>query len=152
MAPNTAFDFDFLDENLAQLYNTEERSGYLFLVFASIAIVIACVGLFGLAAYIVGNRVKEIGVRKVLGASAASVVLLLLKDFNKLILVAIVVAVPVTILIMRSWLQGFAYYQSIQPTVFVYGGLLALLIAWLTVSYQSIKAAVANPVKALRSD
>lgn len=152
LAPNTAFDFDFLDENLAQLYNTEERSGYLFLVFASIAIVIACVGLFGLAAYIVGNRVKEIGVRKVLGASSASVVLLLLKDFNKLILVAIVVAVPVTILIMRSWLQGFAYYQSIQPTVFVYGGLLALLIAWLTVSYQSIKAAVANPVKALRSD
>jgi len=152
LAPNTAFDFDFLDENLAQLYDTEARSGYLFLVFASIAIVIACVGLFGLAAYIVGNRVKEIGVRKVLGASSSSVVFLLLKDFNKLILVAIVVAVPVTILIMRSWLQGFAYYQNIQPMVFVYGGLLALLIAWGTVSYQSIKAAVANPVKALRSD
>lgn len=152
LTPNTAFDFDFLDENLAQLYNTEERSGYLFLVFASIAIVIACVGLFGLAAYIVGNRVKEIGVRKVLGASSASVVMLLLKDFNKLILLAVLVAVPVTILIMRSWLQGFAYYQSIQPMVFVYGGVLALLIAWITVSYQSIKAAVANPVKALRSE
>ena len=152
MVPTTAFTFDFLDQNLAQLYDTEERSGYLFLVFASIAIVIACVGLFGLAAYIVGNRVKEIGVRKVLGASSASVVFLLLKDFNKLILVAIVVAVPVTILIMKSWLQGFAYYQSIRPEVFVIGGVLALVIAWVTVSYQSIKAAVANPVKSLRSE
>ena len=152
MVPNTSFTFNFLDENLAQLYDTEARSGYLFLVFASIAIVIACVGLFGLAAYIVGNRVKEIGVRKVLGASSISVVIMLLKDFNKLILIAIVVAVPVTVLIMRSWLEGFAYYQNIRPMIFVYGGLLALIIAWVTVSYQSIKAAVANPVKALRSD
>ncbi len=152
MVPGSAFSFEFLDENLAQLYNTEERSGYLFLVFATIAIVIACVGLFGLAAYIVGNRVKEIGVRKVLGASSASVVFMLLKDFNKLILLAVVIAVPVTVLIMRSWLEGFAYYQGIRPTVFVFGGLLALLVAWLTVSYQSVKAAVANPIKALRSD
>lgn len=152
MVPNSAFSFDFLDENLAQLYNTEERSGYLFLVFASIAIVIACVGLFGLAAYIVGNRVKEIGVRKVLGASSVSVVLMLMKDFNKLILIAVLVAVPVTVLIMRSWLEGFAYYQHIRPAIFVIGGVLALLVAWATVSYQSIKAAVANPVKALRSD
>lgn len=152
MVPNSAFTFEFLDENLAQLYNTEERSGYLFLVFASIAIAIACIGLFGLAAYIVGNRVKEIGVRKVLGASSASVVFMLLKDFNKLILIALVVAVPVTVLIMRSWLEGFAYYQEIRPEIFVFGGLLALLVAWVTVSYQSIKAAVANPIKALRSD
>lgn len=152
MVPNSALSFEFLDENLSKLYNTEERSGYLFLVFATIAIVIACVGLFGLAAYIVGNRVKEIGVRKVLGASSASVVIMLLKDFNKLILIAVVIAVPVTVLIMRSWLEGFAYYQGIRPTVFVFGGLLALFVAWATVSYQSIKAAVANPVKALRSD
>ncbi len=152
MAPNVPFTYNFLDQNLAQLYNAEQRSGYLFLVFTAIAIAIACVGLFGLAAYIVGNRVKEIGIRKVLGASSAGVVFLLLKDFNKLVIIAIVIALPVTVLIMRPWLDGFAYHQAIRWENFVIGGLLALVIAWLTVSYQSIRAAVANPVKALRSE
>ncbi len=152
VAPNIPFSYNFLDQNLAQLYNAEERSGYLFLVFTAIAIAIACVGLFGLAAYMVGNRVKEIGIRKVLGASAAGVVFLLLKDFNKLVMLSIIIALPITILIMRPWLDGFAYHESIQWQNFLYGGLLALAVAWITVSFQSIKAAVANPIKALRSE
>ena len=152
MSPNVPFTYNFLDENLDQLYAAEQRSGYLFVVFTAIAISIACVGLFGLAAYIVGNRVKEIGIRKVLGASSKGVVFLLLKDFNKLVIISIVLALPVTVLIMNPWLEGFAYYQSIQWQNFLLAGLIALVIAWGTVSYQSIKAAIANPIKALRSE
>ena len=124
----------------------------MFAVFSCLAIIIACVGLFGLTAYTAGVRTKEIGVRKVLGASVGSVVMLLSKDFTKLILIAFVLAVPLAWYLMSSWLQEFAYRIELDAKVFLLAGLIAVLISWVTVSYQSIKAAIANPIKSLRSE
>jgi putative ABC transport system permease protein len=152
LAPEQPFKFQFLDENLNAQYESEKRAGQVFGVFSGLAIIIACVGLFGLAAYTANLRTKEIGVRKVMGASVRSVVFLLSKDFTKLILVAFVLAVPLSWYIMENWLEGFAYRIQMGVGVFLLAGLTALLISWITVSYQSIKAAVVNPVKSLRSE
>jgi putative ABC transport system permease protein len=133
-------------------YESEARAGQIFGVFSGLAIIIACVGLFGLAAYTASLRTKEIGVRKVLGATVGSVVFLLSKEFTKLILIAFIIAVPCAWYIMDNWLQGFAYRTELGPGVFLLAGLTALLISWVTVSYQSIKAAIVNPVKSLRSE
>lgn len=146
------FKYTFLDQDLSRQYESEKRSGVLFSVFSGLAIIIACVGLFGLAAYTASLRTKEIGVRKVLGASVGNVVFLLSKDFTKLILLAFVLAVPLAWYLMNNWLQGFAFRISLGAGVFVIAGLVSLAIAWLTVSYQSIRAALANPVKSLRSE
>lgn len=146
------FKYFFLDENIAQQYKSEKQAGDVFKVFSFLAIIIACVGLFGLAAYTSSLRTKEIGVRKVLGASVPGVVMLLSKDFTRLILIAFVLAVPLGWYIMDSWLQDFAYRIDIGVEVFLLAGVLALLIGWLTVSYQSIKAAIMNPVQALRNE
>jgi len=141
-----------LDENLKQGYLEEQRSGKLFAVFSGLAIAIACVGLFGLSAYTASLRTKEIGIRKVLGSSVSGVVILLSKDFTKLVLIAFVLAVPLSWWMMDTWLKGFAYRVDLGINSFIVAGVLALAIAWLTVSYQSIKAAIVNPVKSLKSE
>lgn len=151
-APAQPFKYMFLDENLNAQYEKEKRAGEIFSIFSGLAILIACVGLFGLAAYTANQRTKEIGIRKVLGASMGNVVFLLSKDFTKLIIVAFLLAVPLSWYIMDNWLQGFAYRIDLNAGVFLLSGFMALGISWITVSYQSVKAAMANPVKSLRSE
>ncbi|MDP9049014.1 MAG: FtsX-like permease family protein, partial [Bacteroidota bacterium] len=146
------FSYSFLDEQFASLYKSEQRTGQIFTTFSVIAVVIACLGLFGLAAYMIRQRIKEIGIRKVLGASAGSITAMLSKEFLKLIIIASFIAFPITWYAMNKWLQDFAYRITIQWWIFVVAGIIALLIAAFTISYQSIKAALANPVKSLRSE
>ena len=150
--PDNLFEYAFLDETYDRMYRAEQRTGQLFNFFAGVAIVVCCLGLFGLAAYTAEQRTKEIGVRKVLGASVASIVGLLSKDFLKLVLIAIVIASPVAWYAMNRWLQNFAYKINIEWWVFGLAGLLAVGIALLTVSFQSVKAALMNPVNSLRSE
>ncbi|WP_026449603.1 ABC transporter permease [Aequorivita capsosiphonis] len=150
--PNTAFDYQFLDRHVAQLYASEEKTASTATIFSALAIFIACLGLFGLAAFTAEQRTKEIGVRKVLGATVTGITRLLSKDFLKLVLVAFVIAVPVAYWLMHKWLLNFAYRTEINWWVFVFAGLAAILIALLTVSFQAIKAAIANPVKSLRTE
>ncbi|MGG9964121.1 ABC transporter permease [Ferruginibacter sp. SUN106] len=146
------FTYMFLDEVYNNMYKSEQRTGSLFNVFALIAIVISCLGLFGLAAYTAQVRTKEIGVRKVLGASVSGIIQLLAADFIKLVLIAIVIATPVAWYMMNKWLQDFAYKTNIGWMVFVFAGLAAIAIAVITISVQAIKAAIANPVKSLRTE
>jgi putative ABC transport system permease protein len=152
LVPDQPIKYSFLDQNLSTNYESEQRAGNLFGIFSALAIVIACVGLFGLAAYTASLRTKEIGIRKVLGASVTAVVFLLSKDFTRLILVAFLLAVPISWYVMNNWLSGFAYRVSLDAGVFLLAGFLSVAIAWITVSYQSIKAAIANPVNSLRSE
>ena len=153
LAPAEPFKFSFLDENLDAQYKSERQSGKLFAVFSGLAIFVSCIGLFALSAYITSLRTKEIGVRKVLGSSVAGVVILLSKDFTKMILIAFILAVPVAWYVMEHWwLQNFAYRINISLWIILVSGLSALMIAWITVSYQSIKAAIQNPVGSLRSE
>ncbi|MCY7359295.1 MAG: ABC transporter permease, partial [Rudanella sp.] len=146
------FNYSFLDDDFDRMYRSEQRVGTIALIFALLAILISCLGLFGLAAFMAEQRTKEIGVRKVLGASVVSIVTLLSKDFLKLVLIAIVIASPIAWWAMHRWLQDFAYKIDIEWWVFALAGLLAVGIALLTVSFQSIKAALMNPVKSLRSE
>jgi putative ABC transport system permease protein len=150
--PAYPFSYGFLDQDLANLYNGEQRMGRLFNVFAILAIFISCMGLYGLSAFMAEQRTKEIGVRKVLGASVFNVVSLLSTGFTKLILIAVVIAVPVAWFAINSWLKGFAYRINADWVIFLTASIAALTIAWITVSYESIKAAVANPVKSLRTE
>ncbi|MEQ9425288.1 MAG: permease prefix domain 2-containing transporter [Cyclobacteriaceae bacterium] len=150
--PGSPFSYYYLEDELGGLYSAERTTSHIFTIFTTLAIIIACVGLFGLAAYTAGLKTKEIGVRKVLGASVGSIVLLLSKEFAKLIFIAIAIAVPVAYFGMDKWLEDFAYRINIDPLSFVLAGLLAILIGWLTVSFQSFKAAIVNPVKSLRSE
>ncbi len=152
LAPSRPFKYEFLEDNLNHGYAQEKQAGRIFRVFSGLAIIIACVGLFGLSAYTAGQRTKEIGIRKVMGASVPGVVLLLSKDFTKLVLIALVLAIPVAWYLMNSWLSGFAYRIPIGVDAFVIAGLLAIAIALITVSYQSIKAAIVNPVNSLRRE
>ncbi len=149
---NEPFEYTFLDDEFAEMYRTERRLGQVFGGFAGIAILLACLGLFGLAAFAAERRTKEIGIRKVLGASATSIVGLLSKDFLKLVLVAFVIAAPVAYWAMSTWLEDFAYRIELGPGVFLAAGAAALVIALLAVSSQAIRAALANPVNALRSE
>lgn len=146
------FAFTFLDESYDQLYRAEQRQGQIFTFFASIAIFIACLGLFGLVTFVAEQRTKEIGVRKVLGASVLQLMQLLTKDFAVLVAIALLIASPLAYYAMKQWLADFAYRVPIQPLVFVIAGASALLITLLTVSWQSARAALANPVDALRSE
>jgi putative ABC transport system permease protein len=152
MASGLPFSYQFLDEAFDNMYKVEQRTGELGLTFAIIAILIACLGLFGLATYMAEQRVKEIGVRKVLGASVAGITAMLSKDFLKLVLIAAVFAFPLAWWAMNKWLQDFAFRIEIGWPVFVVAGVIALLIALLTVSSQAIKAALSNPVKSLRTE
>jgi len=143
-------EYAFLEEWWHNLYQADDRVGSVFGVAAGLAILIACVGLFGLAAFMAEQRTKEIGVRKVLGASVQSLVMLLSKDFTKLVIVAFAIAAPLAYFAMNRWLQNFAYRIDVGLVTLVFAGLLALAITWMTVSYQALKAALANPVEALR--
>jgi len=140
----------FLDEDFDRLYEQEERLGRLYSYFAVLTIVIACLGLFGLASFITEQRTKEIGVRKVLGASVISVLVLISKEFTKLVAIAALLACPIAYLIMTRWLQNFAYQIEMPLGIFIQAGLAALVIAWLTVGFRSVKAAIADPIKSLR--
>ncbi len=150
--PDRLFEYHYADEQLENLYRSEQRLGYLFGGFAGLAVLICCLGLFGLATFTAEQRTKEIGVRKVLGASVASIVALLSKDFLKLVLVAIVLASPLAWWAMTKWLENFAYKISLSWWMFAGAGLLAVGVALLTVSLESVKAALMNPVKSLRSE
>ena len=151
-APNTPFDYSFLDNEFDALYRSEKRMGTVFGIFTILSIFVACLGLFGLAAYTAERRTKEIGVRKVLGASVQNLVALLSKDFIKLVVVATVIAFPIAWWSMNKWLEDFAYRITIGWWMFMLAGVIALLIALFTVSFQAIKASVANPVKSLRTE
>ena len=149
-APGLEFDYAFLDEALDRQYRQEEHLSAIVQHATVFAILIACLGLFGLAALVVSRRTKEIGVRKVLGASVPGITMLIAKDFIKLVLIAIIVSAPAAYFALREWLQEFAYRASIGPGVFLLAGLMALGIALLTVSFQAIKAGLMNPVESLR--
>jgi putative ABC transport system permease protein len=150
--PDPHFEANFLDQNFARQYEAEERRGQVFLVFALFAIGIACLGLFGLVAFTAEQRTKEIGIRKVLGASVTGIVALLSKDFIKLVVIAFVIATPPAWYAMHKWLQNFAYQIDLEWWLVGLAGGLTLLVAFATVSYQSLKAALANPVDSLRSE
>ena len=152
IAPSQPFNYSFMDDDFNNLYKAEQRTGQIFITFAVLAILIACLGLFGLITFAAEQRVKEIGIRKVLGASVSDVATMLSKDFLLLVVVAFVFAFPVAWWAMNKWLEDFAYRVSIGWWVFVLSGFAALLIAVLTVAFQAIKAAVANPVKSLRTE
>ena len=146
------FRYSFLDESFNRLYQSEERTGKIFISFAVLAIVIASLGVFGLITYAAEQRTKEIGIRKVLGASVSGIVALLSMDFLKLIMLAAVIASPLAWLLMNKWLQNFAYRININWTVFAVSIILMAIITMLTISFKAIKAAIANPVKSLRSE
>jgi putative ABC transport system permease protein len=152
LAPEAPFTYSFLDERFNDTYRTEQKIGQILGLFAGMTIFVACLGLFGLATFMAEQRTKEIGVRKVLGASVTSIVALLSKDFLKLVGIAIVLSVPVAWYVMDRWLQDFAYKIELSWWVFALAGLLAVGIALATVSFQSVKAALMNPVKSLRSE
>jgi predicted permease len=150
--PNYPFEYSFVDQDIANLYQAEQRLGSLFNIFAVLAIVISCLGLYGLSAYLAERRTRELGIRKVLGASGFQLVYLLSATFTRPILIATAIAVPMAWYGMNEWLSGFAYHITIDWTIFVVAFLSALIIAWLTVSFESIKAARTNPVNSLRSE
>jgi predicted permease len=150
--PGYPFEYKFVDAEFGKIFKTETLIGKLAGIFSILAIFISCLGLFGLAAYTAERRTKEIGVRKVLGASTQGLAALLSKDFLLLVAISCLIAFPVAWWIMKNWLQSFTYRVDINWTVFVFSGVLALLIAVLTVSFQAVKAAVANPVKSLRTE
>jgi len=150
--PSALFDYDFMDEQIGEQYAAEKKFAKIFLYFSVLSIVIACLGLYGLTAYSASQKVKEIGVRKVLGATVNNLAIMLSRDFLKLILVAFIIAVPIAWYIMNNWLMDFAYRTDIAWWMFGAAGLLVLMIAIVTVSFQVIKAAVANPIKSLRTE
>ena len=149
--PGQPFDFDFLDQRFNGLYASEQKIGSIFSVFAFLAIFIACLGLYGLAAFTTEQKMKEIGIRKVLGASVPSIITLLSKEFVKLVGIAFVIAAAITTFFMNKWLEDFVYRTDLKPGTFVLAGILALLIAFLTMSIQSYRAAISNPAKTLKS-
>jgi putative ABC transport system permease protein len=150
--PSYPFNYSFLDNDLADLYKGEQRLGSLFKIFAVLAIFISCLGLYGLSAFMAEQRTKEIGVRKVLGASVFNIVYLLSGKFTKLIILAIAIAIPVSWYTINSWLKNFAFRIDISWIIFLVASGTALAIALLTVSYESVKAAIANPIKSLRTE
>lgn len=152
MAPGLPFSYTFMDSDFDNLYHGDQRTGRLFITFAAFAILIACLGLFGLVTYAAEQRTKEIGIRKVLGAPVGKIVVLLSGDFAKLVLIASLISFPVAGWAMSKWLQGFAYRVGIEWWVFVLAGIVAMAVALLTVSVQTVRAALANPVKSLKTE
>ncbi|MDP9081487.1 MAG: ABC transporter permease [Bacteroidota bacterium] len=152
VSPGQQFSYSFMDQEFDANYRTEQRIGTIFISFTSLAIAIACLGLFGLAAYAAEQRNKEIGIRKVLGASVSTIVSMLSMDFIKLVLISICIATPLAWFAMQKWLQDFAYRTTIQWYILAIAGAGAVLIAFVTISFQSIKAALNNPVTSLKSE
>ena len=151
-SPDRPFEYTFLDETYAKLYQSETRFQKVFISLVLLGVIIACLGLFGLATFAAQQRVKEIGIRKVLGASVTNLIGLLSKDFLKLVIIALIVAIPVAWYAMNKWLQDFAYRIDIHWWVFMIAAIITILIAWITISTQAFKAAAANPVKSLRTE
>ena len=152
VAPGQPFDFYFMDDSFAEVYKAEARLGQIFVIFTVLAILVACLGLFGLAAFNAEKKAKEIGIRKVLGATVRQITLRLSTDFLKLVFVSVLLSIPLAWYAMKLWLQDFSYQTDMPVWIFALAAILAVLISILTVSYQSIKAALANPVKSLRSE
>jgi ABC-type antimicrobial peptide transport system permease subunit len=150
--PGYPFEYHFAEEAFDTLFATETLIGKLAGVFAALAVFISCLGLFGLAAYTAERRAKEIGIRKVLGSSIGGLAGLLSKEFLQLVIVSCLIAFPIAWWTMKGWLQGYEYRTTIHWWVFVIAGALALVIALLTVSFKAIQTALANPIKALRSE
>jgi putative ABC transport system permease protein len=148
--PGNPFDYFFLDTYFNRHYQAEERIGKMFTAFTILGVIIACLGLFGLASFTAERKTKEIGIRKVLGASVSEIVLLLSKDIIKWVIIANLIAWPLVYVVMNLWLSNFAYHVNVNVGILVGSAFLALAIALITVSYQSIKAACANPVDALK--
>ena len=149
-SPRHPFDYSFMDDDFSALYKSEETTGNIFILFALFAIFIACLGLFGLSSFTAERRTKEIGIRKVLGSSVSGIVVLLSKQFIKLVIISIIISIPLSFFLMKEWLENFAYRTEMKLWIFLIAGLIAFLIAVITVSFQAIKAANANPVKSLR--
>jgi len=150
LSPNVQMNFSFMDQDFDAIYRTEQRAGTVLVVFTTLAIIIACLGLFGLAAYAAEQRTKEIGIRKVLGASVSAITAMLSFDFIKLVAIAILIALPAGWYFMNKWLQDFAYRVHIQWWVLALAGFVAIVIAFITIGYQSVKAALSNPVNSLK--
>lgn len=150
--PEYPFEYKFIDKEYANKFNNEKRTEALSGLFAGLTIFISCLGLFGLATYMAENRIKEIGVRKVLGASVVNITTLLSKDFLKLVVIALLIASPLAWWSMKAWLEGYPYHINIEWWVFLMAGLLSILVSLFTVSYQSVKAAINNPIKSLRTE
>jgi ABC-type antimicrobial peptide transport system permease subunit len=150
--PGVEFKGTYVDENIERWYESEQALSKMFSIAALVAIVLSCMGLFGIAFIVIKQRVKEIGVRKVLGASVGSVAVLVTKEFIKPVLVAIVIAVPIAWWATHKWLEGFEYRTTVQWTLYFAAAVIAVFIAVATVSFQAIKAATANPVKSLRTE
>jgi ABC-type antimicrobial peptide transport system permease subunit len=148
----SAFEYGFVDQALDALYKSQQGAGRIILSFTFLTVLISCMGLFGLAAYTAEQRTKEIGIRKVLGASVGTIVSMLSKDFLRLVLLAILLAAPVSWYVMQKWLQDFAYRIDMSWWMFAAAGGLAVGITWLTTSYHALKAAIVNPVKSLRTE
>jgi len=152
MAPGMPFSYRFLDESFDEMYRTEQRIGKIAMTFSILAILISCLGIFGLVTFMAEQKTKEIGIRKVLGASVREIVRLLSLEFMKLVAISFVIASPFAWWIMNKWLLDFAYRVNISWWMFVLAGLAAIFISIFTVSFQAIKAAMANPVKSLRTE
>ena len=150
--PGYPFDYFFFDETYDRLYRSEERTSVIMGWFTMLAILVTCLGLFGLATFLTERRTKEIGIRKILGASLSGILGLLFRDVLKLVLLSLVVAAPLAWLAAQRWLETYAYRIEIHLWFFVVAGAIAIVIAFLTISYQSLKAAFSNPVEALRNE
>jgi putative ABC transport system permease protein len=149
---STAFEFTFIDQYLNRLYNSDSRLAKIVMTFSSIAIIIACLGLYALASYTTQQRIKEIGIRKVMGASVLQLSNMLSQDFIKLVLLSIVIAIPTSYYFLNQWMQQFTYRTNISVVIFILAALVSLLLAWFTVGLKTVKAAQANPVESLRSE
>lgn len=152
MAPDQGFHYTFLDQDLADQYHSEQTIRKVFTGFSILAIGIACIGPLGLAAYMTRQRTLEIGIRKVLGASVQDILVLLSRDFLRLVIVSALIAIPLAWLAMHAWLQDFAYLVDLSWWIFLVGGIVALGIALFTISFQAIRAGIANPVDSLRAE
>ena len=148
--PEVPFEYSFVDENYAALYQAEERQGKIFGIFAILAIFVACLGLAGLASFTAERKKKEVGIRKILGASSGNIMILLSKEFSLLVLIAAIIASPIAWYLMKGWLQEFAYRIPIGAGIFIVAAGIAMLIAWITVSFQTARAALDNPINSLR--
>ena len=149
---NENIGYQFMDDHFKEVYRSERQAGIMIAIIGGLAITIACLGLLSLAAFIIIRRTKEIGIRKVVGASVRNIAFMLSKDFLKLVFIAMLIAFPIAWWAMNEWLQSFAYRITIGPGVFIISGGTIVLITLLTISFQAIKAAVANPVKSLRTE
>jgi putative ABC transport system permease protein len=152
MAPDQPFSYRFVDDSFRRMYEAESRTGGIIMVFAILAILVSCLGLFGLSTFVVEQRTKEIGIRKVLGANIADIVGLLSKRFLLLVFIGIILAIPLAWYFLNGWLANFAYRVELDWSLFLAAATVAILIAFFTVSFQSIKAAIMSPSRALRSE